>query len=136
MPGSEVFVGIDVSKAHLDVALSDADAVWRVANTEAGIEELVTRLSAKDPALVVMEATGGFEIPSAAALSAAGIAVVIANPRQVRDFARATGQLAKTDRIDAHVLALFGARVRPRVRPRFLAASHASRSSSLTDVRS
>jgi len=117
MPGSVVFVGIDVSKAHLDVALSDSDVIWRVANTEAGIEELVDRLTVTELTLVVMEATGGFEIPSAAALTAAGLAVVIANPRQVRDFAKATGQLAKTDRIDAHVLALFAARVRPHVRP-------------------
>lgn len=86
-------------------------------HTEAGIEDLVTRLVEADPTLVVMEATGGFEIPSAAALTAAGLAVVIANPRQVRDFAKSTGQLAKTDRMDAQVLALFAARVRPQVRP-------------------
>lgn len=95
MAGPEVF----------DVAVSDSDAAWRVANSEVGIEDLVAGLSERDPALVVMEATGGLEIPAAAALSAAGVAVVIGNPRQVRDFAKATGQLAKTDRIDAHVLA-------------------------------
>lgn len=117
MPEGEVFAGIDVSKAHLDVALSESAATWRVANTEAGIEDLVRRLTEIEPALVVMEATGGFEIPSAAALTAAGLAVVIANPRQVRDFAKSTGQLAKTDRIDAGILALFAARVRPEVRP-------------------
>jgi transposase len=95
MPDTKVFVGIDVSKAHLDVGLSDSTATWRVPNTEAGIETLVTRLAEAHPALVVMEATGGFEIPSAAALTTAGLAVVIANPRQVRDFAKSTGQLAK-----------------------------------------
>ncbi len=112
----EVFAGIDVSKAHLDIALSDVETTWRVANSEAGVEDLVTRLVEAAPSLVVMEATGGFEIPSAAALTAAGLAVVIANPRQVRDFAKSTGQLAKTDRIDAQILALFAARVRPEVR--------------------
>jgi transposase len=116
MPEREVFAGIDVSKAHLDVALSNSEETWRVPNTELGIEDLVTRLVEADPSLVVMEATGGFEMPSAAALTAAGIAAVIANPRQVRDFAKSTGQLAKTDRIDAQILALFAARVRPEVR--------------------
>ena len=116
MSESTTFVGVDVSKAHLDVGVSGSKETSRFANSEAGISELVRGLLERSPALVVMEATGGFEVPAAAALAAAGIAVVIANPRQVRDFARATGQLAKTDTIDAHVLALFGERVRPPVR--------------------
>jgi transposase len=117
MPESELFVGVDVSKAHLDVGVSGSDDVSTFPNSEHGVSELVQRLAELSPALVVMEATGGFEVPAAAALAASGIAVVIANPRQVRDFAKATGQLAKTDQIDAHILALFAERVRPPVRP-------------------
>jgi transposase len=117
MQSSPVFVGVDVSKARLDVALTNSDKSWSVTNASDGIAQLVERLRELGPALVVMEATGGFEVPIAAALAAAEIPVVIANPRQVRDFAKATGQLAKTDAIDAHILALFAERVRPQVRP-------------------
>jgi transposase len=117
MPEAEVFVGVDVSKAHLDVGVSGSDNASAFPNSERGISDLVQWLVDLSPALVVMEATGGFEVPAAAALAAAGIAVVIANPRQVRDFAKATGQLAKTDQIDAQILALFAERVRPPVRP-------------------
>jgi transposase len=105
-----------VAKAHLDVGRADQDVVWRVDNDEAGIEELVTRMVEVDPELVVLEATGGFEVPAAAALAADGIPVVIANPRQTRAFAKSTGQLAKTDAIDARGLALFAERVKPQVR--------------------
>ena len=112
-----VFAGVDVSKARLDVAVTGSDETWSVSNTSDGIAQIVERLRMIGPALVVMEATGGFEVPAAAALAAAEIPVVIANPRQVRDFARSTGQLAKTDEIDAHILALFAERVRPQVRP-------------------
>ena len=111
-----VFVGIDVSKARLDVAVSGVDEAWHVANDADGLVSLVARLREMEPALVVMEATGGHEVPAAAALAAAEVPVVIANPRQVRDFAKSTGQLAKTDAIDARILALFAERVRPRVR--------------------
>ena len=111
-----IFAGIDVSKARLDVAWTDAPGTWSVANAPNGIVELVQRFHEIEPELVVMEATGGFEVPAAGALAAAGIAVVIANPRQVRDFAKSTGQLAKTDAIDTHILALFAERVRPQVR--------------------
>lgn len=116
MGAQPVFVGIDVGKAQLDVARSDQDDAWRVGNDEDGIQELVGQLRDIGPELVVLEATGGFEFPAAAALAAAEIPVVIANPRQARDFAKSTGQLAKTDTIDAHGLALFAARVRPHVR--------------------
>ncbi len=116
MGSQPVFVGIDVGKAQLDVARSDQDDVWRVGNDEEGIEELVGQLRDLSPELVVLEATGGFEFPAAAALAAAEIPVVIANPRQARDFAKSTGQLAKTDTIDARGLALFAARVKPQVR--------------------
>ena len=116
MDSQPVFVGIDVGKTQLDVARSDQDDVWRVGNDEEGIEELVRQLRDVGPEIVVLEATGGFEFPAAAALAAAEIPVVIANPRQARDFAKSTGQLAKTDTIDARGLALFAARVKPQVR--------------------
>lgn len=116
MEPGPVFAGIDVSKAHLDVAVSGLNHVTRVLNSERGISELIEMLGQASPQLVVMEATGGWEVPAAGALVAAEIPVVIANPRQVRDFAKSTGQLAKTDSLDAHVLALFAERVRPAVR--------------------
>lgn len=111
-----IFVGIDVSKDHLDVAVHGAPEVRRVTNDEPGIEALVSELKELRPTLVVLEATGGFEMPVAVALAAVQIPVVIANPRQTRDFARSTGQLSKTDAIDAVGLALFAARIRPKVR--------------------
>ena len=116
MPTVPVFVGIDVSKARLDVATTGVDQSWSVANGSPAIAELVERIHALEPVLVVLEATGGFEVSVAAALAGAEVPVVIANPRQVRDFARSTGQLAKTDAIDAHILALFAERIRPQVR--------------------
>jgi transposase len=116
MDSQPVFVGIDVGKTQLDVARSDREDVWRVGNDEEGIQELVGQLRDIGPELVVLEATGGFEFPAAAALAAAEVPVVIANPRQARDFAKSTGQLAKTDTIDARGLALFAARVKPQVR--------------------
>jgi transposase len=116
LQSTPVFVGVDVSKARLDVAVTGSDESWSVSNASEGILQLVERLREIEPALVVMEATGGFEVPAAAALAAAEIPVVITNPRQVRDFAKSTGQLAKTDAIDAHMLALFGERIRPQVR--------------------
>ena len=119
-----VFVGLDVSKATLDVALRPTGEGWQVVNAEAGIAALVARLRARKPALLVCEATGGFERPVIVALAAAGVPVVVANPRQVRDFAKATGQLAKTDRIDAGILALFAERVRPQPRPLADEAAH------------
>ena len=102
MSESQVHVGIDVSKAELEVAV--ADEGWTVPNDESGIETLVEQLRERPVDLVVLEATGGYEMATAVALAEAGLPVVVANPRQVRDFARATGQLAKTDRIDARVL--------------------------------
>ena len=110
------YVGVDVSKVQLDVALLPTAECWSESNDEAGIARVVERLRGLAPALVVLEATGGLERPLTAALVQAQIPVAVVNPRQVRDFARATGQLAKTDRIDAAVLALFAERVRPEVR--------------------
>jgi transposase len=117
MSGEPSYVGLDVAKATLDVAVRPSGEHWQVANDEAGIAELVARLRRLTPVLLVCEATGGFERPAIAALAAAGVPVVVANPRQVRDFAKGTGQLAKTDRLDAAVLALFAERVRPTPRP-------------------
>jgi transposase len=112
-----LFVGIDVSKAHLDVALRPTGAGFRVANDPAGLAELVARLTPLAPGLVVLEATGGYEMPAVAACQAAGLPVAAVNPRQARDFAKGVGQLAKTDRIDAAVLAHFAEAVRPEARP-------------------
>ncbi len=114
---SEVFVGVDVSKDWLDVAFSDARPGVRLANDADGHEAMVKALDGAGPTLVVLEATGGYQRAAAAALAAEGIPVVVVNPRQVRDFARATGILAKTDRIDAEVLARFAQTIRPNVRP-------------------
>jgi transposase len=111
-----MLVGIDVAKAELVVAGRPGGARWAVTNDEPGVRALVERLRAEAPALIVLEATGGYELLAVAALAAAGLPVVVVNPRQVRDFAKATGQLAKTDRIDADILALFAERVRPPVR--------------------
>jgi transposase len=111
------FIGIDVAKRQLDVAERASGARWTTANDGVGIAGLVERLRAAGPvALVVLEATGGYEMPLVAALTAAQLPVVVVNPRQVRDFARALGKLAKTDRIDAAVLAHFADAVRPEPR--------------------
>lgn len=112
-----LFVGIDVSKATLDVATSPGGEKWHLANAEPAIRELVAKLRRLRPHRIVLEATGGYEHPVVAACATAGLPVVVANPRQIRDFARSTGQLAKTDAIDAHILALFAARVQPPERP-------------------
>jgi transposase len=110
-------IGIDVSKAHLDVAIRPAGDTFRIANDPAGLAALVERLTPLAPTLVVVEATGGYELPAVAALQAAGIPVAAINPRQARDFAKGTGRLAKTDRIDAQALAHFAEAVRPEPRP-------------------
>jgi len=112
-----VFVGIDVSKARLDVAIRPTGEKDSVANDKVGIKALVKRLAEIQPTLIVMEATGSMERQLSAALGGAGLPVVVVNPRQVRDFAKATGQLAKTDTTDALVLARFAEAVRPAVRP-------------------
>jgi transposase len=111
-----VFAGIDVSKARLDVALWPRGERWSMTNDEFGIAQAVDRLRAVKPVLVVLEATGGLELSVTGALAAATLPVVVVNPRQVRDFAKATGELAKTDAIDAGVLARFAEAVRPEVR--------------------
>ena len=112
-----MFVGIDVAKAELVVTVLPAGDRFTMPNDEGGARALVARLGALAPQLIVLEATGGYELLCVAALAAAALPVVVVNPRQVRDFAKATGQLAKTDRIDADVLARFADVVRPAVRP-------------------
>jgi len=110
-------VGIDVAKAELVVAVRPSGERWTVANDERGMHTLVERLRSVAPDLIVLEATGGYELLGVAALAAAALPVVVVNPRQVRDFGRSTGQLAKSDAIDADLLALFAERIRPAVRP-------------------
>ena len=117
MEVTPIFVGIDVSKARLDVAIRPTGEGDSVVNDKVGIKALVKRLEEIQPTLIVMEATGSMERQVSAALGGAGLSVVVVNPRQVRDFAKATGQLAKTDSIDALVLARFAEAVRPAVRP-------------------
>ncbi len=117
MSSGAVFVGIDVAKAHLDVVLRPAGTHQRVPNSTAGIAALQETLEAVQPALVVLEATGGHETLVATTLASTGLPVAVVNPRQVRQFARAVGQLAKTDTLDAQVLARFAEVVRPVPRP-------------------
>ena len=112
---TECFVGIDVSKDSLEVAIYDQETLHSFANTP-GHVELVAYLKPSNPTLIVMEASGGFEIEAALALMSGGLSVAVVNPSRVRSFARAYGQLAKTDPIDTHVLAHFAQAVRPRVR--------------------
>jgi transposase len=113
---TDTFIGIDVSKAHLDVAVRPSDASWRVDNDEPGIRSLVAKLQALAPTLIVVEATGGYETAGVAALAAEGLPVAVINPCQARDFARSLGKRAKTDPIDARVLARFAEAIRPEVR--------------------
>lgn len=112
----ERFVGIDVSKAMLEVAIRPSGQRWSVTNEEAGVRELVKALEKAAPTLIVVEATGGMQSLVVAELAAVGLPVAVVNPRQARNFAKATGRLAKTDAIDAEVLANFGQAIRPEVR--------------------
>ena len=117
MLSPQVFVGIDVAKAQLDIALRPIGTRWTVSNDDAGIADLVTRLQGIGPQLIVLEATGGFQRAVVAALAAAALPVVVVNPRQARDFAKATGQVAKTEALDARALAHFAEAIRPTPRP-------------------
>lgn len=117
MQPTPLFVGIDVSKERLDTALRPSGERWATPNDDRGISQVCRRLQTRAPALIVLEATGGLELPVVGALAAAGLPVVVVNPRQVRDFAKATGRLAKTDTLDAAVLAQFAEAVRPVPRP-------------------
>ena len=117
MKQEEIYVGIDVAKDSVDVAIRPGDDNWSLDYDEQAVSELVSRLIAVEPNAVLLEATGGLEVPLVSALAAAALPVVVVNPRQVRDFARATGKLAKTDALDAQVLAHFAEAVRPPARP-------------------
>src|SRR5687768_15991715 len=114
---SSIYVGIDVAKAQLDIACHPTKAQWTVSHTAGGIGQLVRRLSRLRPTLIVLEATGGLELSLASELATAALPVALINPRQARHFAKATGHLAKTDALDAAVLAHFAAAVRPTPRP-------------------
>lgn len=116
MTRAQIFVGIDVSKAELDLAFRPGERC-SAPNDEAGYAQILERLRAVPPTLVVLEATGGVEIPLTGVLAAAGVPVAVVNPRQVRDFAKATGKLAKTDALDARTLAHFAEVMRPEPRP-------------------
>jgi transposase len=113
----EVFVGIDVSKSGLTVGVLPAETYMEFSNTEDGISALVSTLEQLSPKLIVLEATGGLEMAAVAMLAERGLPVVVINPRQVRDFAKATGRLAKTDAIDSLMIARFGEAIRPKLRP-------------------
>ena len=123
MPQSP-YLGVDVARDHPDVAVHPTQDAWRVPNTPAGHAALVRRAQGLQPARIVLEASGGYEQAIDAALTGAGLPAVVVNPRQVRDFARSRNILAKTDRLDAWVLARFAAEVQPPLRPRRLAAEH------------
>ena len=112
---SETYVGIDVSKDRLDVAVLGEKQEKQVCNSQAGIKELVQRMQELQPELIVVEATGGYQRAVVEALFLAGLAVAVVNPARVRQFARACGLLAKTDKLDAQVLAVFGQRVQPKL---------------------
>jgi transposase len=114
---TKVFVGVDVSKDSLDVAIGTQKDIITFANDQKGVDALVKKLKRINAQLTVFESTGGYELLAASCLADAGVAVVIVNPRQVRNFAKATGILAKTDAIDARVIAHFAEAVKPEVRP-------------------
>lgn len=114
---SPPFIGLDIAKDHIDVHVRPSDEHWQVPQSDDGRAALVTRLAAVAPGLVVVESTGGYETAIVTALAVAHVPVAVVNPRQVRDFAKAIGRLAKTDALDAAVLALFAERVQPEVRP-------------------
>jgi transposase len=117
MESEQIYAGIDISKEKLDLSLYPEDSGQTFSYDEKGVMDITEYLSKVRPAIVVLEATGGYETVVAAALSAAGIAVALTNPRQIRDFAKATGRLAKTDSIDARVIAHFAAAVKPSPKP-------------------
>jgi transposase len=113
----EVFIGIDVSKVRLDIAVWGSDEHWITSNDENGIAQLIERLKSYSPTLIVLEATGGLELLLVSELALARLPVAVINPKRIRDFARSIGQLAKTDKIDAKVIARFGFTVHPETRP-------------------
>lgn len=130
---SSRYVGIDIAKDHLDVAVRPEGKVWTIPNNEACIEELAMQIKDLDPELVVMEATGGLEEKVASTLAINDLPVAVVNPRQVRDFAKSTGKLAKTDTLDAKVLAHFAEAIHPK--PHFLSDEQSKKLKSLVNRR-
>jgi transposase len=116
MTEEAVCIGVDVAKGTLDMAVSSSNEIRQFDNDHKGIIKAIRYISGLKPTVIILEATGHFEMPLVAELQTNHLPVVIVNPRQVRDFARATGELAKTDRIDARILALFGLQIKPEVR--------------------
>ena len=116
MISGPTYIGIDVAKDRVDIAVRPTGQSWSVSYEEEEVEKLVARLQGLEPAAVILEATGGLELTLVAALAAASLPVAVINPRQVRDFAKSTGQLAKNDRLDAQVLAHFGEAIHPPMR--------------------
>ena len=114
---SEAFVGVDVSKDSLDVKVLPTNETLQIINDDEGINKFIKRLTQIDPALIVFESTGGLEMLAVGSLMENHMPVVVVNPRQVRDFAKATGRLAKTDAIDADIIARFARDIRPELRP-------------------
>ena len=117
MKKQPTYVGIDVAKNRVDIFIRPTGHGWSVNYIEAEVDELVAKLQTIEPTVAIVEATGGLELPLVAALAAASLPVAVVNPRQVRDFAKSTGQLAKNDRLDARILAHLGEAVQPTVRP-------------------
>ena len=113
---AEIFVGVDVSKARLDISIGGSTEYWQISNDEKGFVELIERLRGLHPTLIVLEATGGLELPFVAEILSAGLPIAVVNPKRIRDFARSVGQLAKTDKLDARIIAQFAQAVRPEVR--------------------
>ena len=113
----KVYAGIDVSKHDLDLAVASSEKTWHFSNDEAGISQITATLKQVSPELIVLEPTGGYEAPLVAALAAEGLNVAVVNARQVREFARVVGKLAKTDKIDAAIMASFAETIKPKVRP-------------------
>lgn len=117
MKSQEIYVGIDVSSTKFDIAVRPSTEIWQAVNDPTGIRFVTSKLKTLGPSLIIVEATGGLEIPLVGELGKEGLPIVVVNPRQVRDFAKATGHLAKTDKIDAGILAHFGEAVHPEPRP-------------------
>lgn len=117
MKTTDINIGIDVSKDAFDIAILPSGETWRCSSSEQDIDVLTQKIKDLAPIRIVLEATGGYEADLSHALSAAGLPVVVANPRQVRDFAKATGTLAKTDAVDALIIARFAEALKPEVRP-------------------
>lgn len=117
MEREDIYIGIDVSQDMLDMAAYPTGQLWQYKNSKSGIAKTVAKLKAVEPKLIVMEATGGLEQALKNALDEAGLAVAVVNPKRVRDYGRSLGILAKTDKLDAKVMAHFAAKVEPQPQP-------------------